>query len=83
MNEAIDYEKLADEIAKRMEQQPKPEYVLWDGDRCAEYFHCSRKHFVDVISKKNEFPRPACGSRSTWFASEVCNWAKSKKLRGS
>ena len=33
--------------------------LLWDAAACAEYLGFSRKRFVDHVSKKHDFPKPA------------------------
>ena len=43
----IDYDKLADAVAKRLSLLPPPEKIIWDAKRCAEYLGVTEKHFVD------------------------------------
>lgn len=79
----INYNELADAIAKRMQQLPTPDQVLWSSKECASYLHVSEPHFMNRIAKGATFPAPIklpseTGKRahSRWFAVEVIEWVK-------
>lgn len=85
----IDYEKLADAIAKRLSLLPPQETIIWTAEQCAEYFGISKRHFVDRVSKTYDFPTPIripmeagkhCHDR--WYANEVQKWARQYKKAG-
>lgn len=82
----IDYEKLADAIARKMVAAPPPDKVIWTADQCAEYLGISRRHFVDRVSKAWEFPAAIKlptdnGSRGhdRWYAAEIQKWVGEQK----
>lgn len=82
----IDYEKLADEIAKKLRTLPPPDKVIWTADQCAEYLCTSRRNFVDRISKTWGFPAAIKlptenGSRGhdRWYATDVQSWVSQQK----
>jgi len=71
----IDYDLLAEKIAHVIAKAPREDEVLWDADECAEYLHCSRRHFVERISKQRGFPaRSPAGP--CWVKSAVVKYAK-------
>lgn len=85
----INYNELADAIAKRMQQLPAPEVVLWSAKQCAEYLHVSETHFMNRIAKGVTFPKPIklpseTGKRahSRWYAAEVIEWVKAHRQAG-
>ncbi|VUD66311.1 hypothetical protein TDB9533_03557 [Thalassocella blandensis] len=81
MDNAIDYEKLGAEIAKKLNKLQITEYTLWSSEDCAEYFQCSRKHLTDKIAKSVGFPDPVRHTRNRWFAAAVVKWAKGSKRK--
>jgi predicted DNA-binding transcriptional regulator AlpA len=81
----IDYEKLADEIAKKMRVLPPPEKVIWTPEQCAEYLGVSKLHFVNRVSKIYGFPAPiklpSEGGRghARYYAVDVQTWVSQQK----
>ncbi len=82
----IDYEKLADAIARRMRALPPPDKVIWTADQCAEYLGIGRRHFVDKVSKAGGFPTAIKlptdnGSRGhdRWHATDIQDWVSKQK----
>ncbi|WP_039917614.1 helix-turn-helix transcriptional regulator [Cellvibrio mixtus] len=85
MNE-IDYEKLADAIAQRLQALPAQARVIWTAKQCADYIGVSERHFVDKVSKAFDFPAPIKlpsdrGKRghARWYAVEVQDWVAGHK----
>lgn len=82
----IDYEKLADAIARKMVTLPPADKVIWLPEQCAEYLGISRRHFVDKVSKSWGFPAAIklptdTGSRGhdRWYAVDVQDWVSKHK----
>jgi len=82
----IDYEKLADSIAKKLRLLPPPDKVIWESKQCAEYLRISERHYVDKVSKSAGYPLAIKlptenGSRghSRWYAQEIQEWVKKQK----
>jgi len=82
----IDYEKLADAIARKMFAAPPPDKVIWTADQCADYLGMSRRHFVDKVSKIWGFPAAIklptdTGSRGhdRWYSIDVQDWVGKQK----
>lgn len=82
----IDYEKLADSVARKLGLLPPPEKIIWDAKRCAQYLLVTEKHFVDKLSKCFGFPSPiqlpsSTGSRGQkrWYAAELQDWVNKQK----
>lgn len=82
----IDYEKLADAIARKMVAAPPPDKVIWTADQCAEYLGVCRRHFVNRVSKLWGFPAAIkipteTGSRGydRWYAIDVQQWVSTHK----
>lgn len=82
----INYNELADAIAKRMQQLPPPGEVLWSAEQCAEYLRVSQPHFMNRMAKGVTFPKPIklpseTGKRahSRWYMSEVTAWVKAHR----
>jgi len=82
----IDYEKLADAIARKMVTLPPADKVIWTPDQCAEYLGISRRHFVDKVSKSWKFPAAIklptdTGTRGQdrWYAVDIQAWVSSHK----
>lgn len=77
----IDYDKLANAIAAKLQPQVPNDQVLWDGEQCASYLGVSAKHFIDRMSKSYGFPKPIklpseTGRRAhnRWYAVELMKW---------
>lgn len=82
----IDYEKLADAIAQRLQALPSQARVIWTAKQCADYIGVSERHFVDKVSKAFDFPAPIKlptdrGKRghARWYAVEVQDWVAGHK----
>lgn len=82
----IDYEKLADAIARKMAALAPPDKVIWTAEQCAEYLGISRRHYVDKVSKSWGFPAAIklptdTGSRGhdRWYAIDVQDWVSKQK----
>lgn len=82
----IDYEKLAEAIARKLSMKTPPDKVIWTADQCAEYMGMSRRHFVDKVSKTWGFPAAIklpteTGSRGhdRWHAIDVQSWVSQHK----
>ena len=82
----IDYEKLAEAIARKLVTQPPADKVIWTAEQCAEYLGMSRRNFVDRVSKSWEFPAAIklpseTGSRGhdRWYAIDIQNWVSTHK----
>jgi predicted DNA-binding transcriptional regulator AlpA len=85
MNE-IDYERLADAIAQRLQAMPAQARVIWTAKQSADYIGVSERHFVDKVSKAFDFPAPIKlptdrGRRghARWYAVEVQDWVAGHK----
>lgn len=85
----IDYDKLADAVAKRLSLLPPPEKIIWDAKRCAEYLGVTEKHFVDKLSKCYGFPTAiqlpsSTGTRGQkrWHAKDITEWVTNQKKAG-
>ena len=84
MIEAIDYQKLADEIVDKLAKSAPPDRVVWDIKQCADYLKVSEKHFGDRIAHRHDFPLPLKlgeGERShrRWLAREVMDWFEKQR----
>lgn len=82
----IDYERLADEIAKKLRVLPPPEKVIWTPAQCAEYLGVSAQHFVNRVSKTFGFPTAIklpseSGGRghARYYAVDVQTWVSQQK----
>jgi predicted DNA-binding transcriptional regulator AlpA len=82
----IDYEKLADSIARKLRLLPPPDKIIWTGKQAAEYLGMSAHNFVNRVSKSVNFPLAIklptdTGSRcqSRWYAQEIQEWVKKQK----
>lgn len=82
----IDYDKLANSIAKHLKALPTPDKIIWTSKQCAEYLGMSERHYVDRVSKSAGFPLAIKlptenGSRghSRWYAQEIQEWVKKQK----
>lgn len=85
MNE-IDYDRLADAIALRLQSLPPRSKVIWTAKQCADYIGVGERHFVDRLSKTYDFPAPIKlptdrGRRGhgRWYAEEVQDWVAGHK----
>lgn len=85
MNE-IDYDKLTDAIAQRLQASPVKTKVIWTAKQCADYICVGERHFVDRLSKAYDFPAPIKlptdrGRRghARWYAVEVQEWVAGHK----
>lgn len=74
----IDYRALGAVIAEHLKKAPPPERVIWDSEDCAQYFKCSRRHFVDRISKEPSFPEPVKNLSCRWLMTDVLKWASTR-----
>jgi predicted DNA-binding transcriptional regulator AlpA len=82
----IDYEKLAEAIAKKLQAAAPPEKVLWDSKEAAKYLIISERHFMDCVCKTYGFPSPVqipssngTKGRPRWYAIEVQAWVQQFK----
>ena len=87
MNE-IDYERLADAIARKLNTLPSANNVIWSVEQCAEYLGIGKRHFVDRVSKTWGFPsaiklptEKGSHGRDRWHAVEIQEWASLQKKR--
>jgi len=62
---------------------------LWNSSDCAEFFRCSRRHFMERMKPLPDFPKasylPTLGdgkSRPLWHPHEVRAWAAANLTRG-
>ena len=83
--EAIDYDKLADAVAEKINSKPPVpiEVMLWSVDDCSEYLKQARRTFAEKTSKHHTFPLSVnvpngVGGKanSCWYAHEVINWVR-------
>jgi hypothetical protein len=79
--EAIDYNKLADALASKINQTPI-DLQIWGNQECADYLKQSLRTFRDRTSKHYKFPKPIPfpsekgRAHGKWYAIDVINWAK-------
>lgn len=83
----LDYDRLADAIALRLQTLPPRSKVIWTAKQCAEYIGVGERHFADRLSKAFDFPAPIKlptdrGRRghARWYAVEVQNWIEKFKI---
>jgi predicted DNA-binding transcriptional regulator AlpA len=57
--------------------------TYWNSTDCADFFRCTRRHFMEQIKPHHTFPRPVymprvdgAVGRPLWRASEVQAWAE-------
>lgn len=83
----IDYEEIANAVARRLMSMPPPEKVIWDSKNCSSYLCISERHFIDKISKTHAFPTaiklPSEKGKghSRWLAHEVQAWVLKYKQK--
>ncbi|QEY15505.1 hypothetical protein D0C16_05665 [Cellvibrio sp. KY-GH-1] len=84
MNE-IDYEKLADAVARKLQLLPPADKIIWTAKQCAEYLGVSERHYVDRLSKSHNFPAPiklpsdSGRGHARWYAIDIQEWVATHK----
>lgn len=81
MTEGLDIDTLATAIADKLHKMAPIEFVLWDGNECANYLRIAPRQFKERTAQLSKFPSPIrlpTGGNHMgnpkWYAQEVMNW---------